>query len=72
MMEAEAMDSKYVRIAELTENIDKLNQLIALHTSTTKSGSMIKQYAFKRDEFIAELRELFKSLNLTVEAAVLA
>lgn len=68
-MEAEAMESKYVRIAELTENIDKLNALIALHVATTHNSSMIKQYSFRRDEFIAELKELFKSLNLKLEVA---
>ncbi len=60
------MDYKYVRIAELTENIEKLNNLIEIHRTTTKSNSMVKQYAYKRREFIVELQELFKSLRLTI------
>ncbi len=68
-MKAEIMDYKYIRVAEITEQIAKINQMIALHKQTTENQSMIKQYAFKRDELIAELQEIFKTFNLIVEQA---
>lgn len=61
------MNIKYIRIAELVENIDKVNKIIALHQKTTKSVSMIRQYNCQRDEFIKELQQLFLQLNLSVQ-----
>ena len=66
------MNKKYLQIADLTEQIEKVNAMIALHRSTTHNNSMIKQYVFKRNELIAELQTLFTSLHLhinIVEAA---
>lgn len=63
------MDYKYIRIAEITEQIEKINQMIELHEQTTDNQSMIKQYAFKRGELIAELQEIFKTFNLIVQQA---
>lgn len=71
-MKATTMDIKYVRIAELIENIEKVSKMIDLHKQTTKNQSMIRQYTCQRDEFVAELKEIFKSLNLIVELAAAA
>jgi len=63
-MEVQPMDEKYIRIAELTENIVNVNKIIEMHRKQTKSLSMIRQYLCQRDEFIEELQKVFKSLNL--------
>lgn len=63
------MDYKYIRVAKITEQIAKINQMIALHKQTTDNQSMIKQYVFKRDELIEELQEIFKTFNLIVQQA---
>lgn len=63
------MDYKYIRVAEITEQIEKINRMIALHEETTDNQSMIKQYVFKRDELIGELQEIFKTFNLVVQQA---
>ena len=68
-MAAEVMDLKYIRIAEITEQIEKINQMIVLHEQTTGNQSMIKQYVFKRGELIMELQEIFKTFNLIVQQA---
>ncbi|RZJ24487.1 MAG: hypothetical protein EOO48_14465 [Flavobacterium sp.] len=68
-MDKEVMDEKYIRIAELTEQIEKLSNLIELHQRTTNNQSMIRQYAVKRDELIEELRVFFQSIQLTVSLA---
>ncbi len=60
------MDIKYVRIAELTENIDKVNTMIALHQKTTQNQSMIQQYRCQRAEFLEELQTLLNAINLRV------
>ncbi|GAB3963135.1 hypothetical protein GCM10028805_65640 [Spirosoma harenae] len=63
------MDEKYIRIAELSEQIEKTNSMIALHQSMSDNQSMIRQYACKRDELIAELETALQSLHLTVRLA---
>jgi uncharacterized coiled-coil DUF342 family protein len=60
------MDIKYVRIAELTENIEKVNNMLRLHQNTTRNPSMIQQYECQRDEFLEELQTLFNAINLRV------
>lgn len=68
-MEREVMDEKYIRIAELTEQIEKVSQQIELHQRTTQNQSMIRQYTVKRNELIEELQILFQSIQLTVSLA---
>ena len=63
------MDEKYIRIAELSEQIEKTNRMIALHQNLSDNQSMIRQYAYKRDELIAELETALQSLHLTVRLA---
>lgn len=61
------MSARQIRIAELIENLEKLAQLIDLHKQTTQNASMIKQYEFKRKEFVDELQGFFKPLSLRLE-----
>jgi len=61
------MSARQVRIAELIENLEKIAQLIDLHKQSTQNASMIKQYEFKRKEFVDELQGLFKPLSLRLE-----
>lgn len=61
------MSVRQIRIAELIENLEKLAQLIDLHKQNTRNESMIKQYEFKRKEFVDELQRLFKPLSLRLE-----
>ncbi len=60
------MNIKFVRIAELTENIEKLNSMIELHEKTTQNKPTIIQYKIKRMEFISELQQLLNSIKLSV------
>ena len=57
---------KYIRIADIAEDIENLNAIIELHQKTTKDQSMIRQYNCRRDEQIAELQALFSTLNLNI------
>ena len=60
------MSDKYVRIAELSEQIERLNNLIAMHNELSDNQSTIRQYMHKRDNHIAELEAALQSLHLTV------
>jgi hypothetical protein len=60
------MDEKYIRIAELSEQIEKINDMIDLHQKLSDNQSMIHQYTYKRNELITELESALQSLHLHV------
>ncbi|MDX2247728.1 MAG: hypothetical protein SF052_13170 [Bacteroidia bacterium] len=66
------MSMRYIRIAELIENLEKLTQMINLHKHTTRNSSMIKQYEFKRLELLNELQNFFTPLNFRLETTEVA
>jgi hypothetical protein len=66
------MDIKFIRIAELSENISKVNEMISMHKSNTNNTSMISQYEFQRNEFIEELDRLFISLEIQITQKAIA
>lgn len=59
-------EDRYSRIADLSEQIAALNQLIDLHRQTTNDAAMIRQYTLRRDEFLQQLQEDFRAINLIV------
>ena len=63
------MDEKYIHIAELSEQIEKINDLIIMHQEMSDNQSMIRQYVFKRDELITALKIALQSLHLNVQLA---
>lgn len=63
------MNEKYIRIAELSEQIEKLNAIITFHQNPPANYSTIRQYTFKRDELIGALEAALQSLHLTVHLA---
>lgn len=62
----EEMDLKYIRIAELVEQTEKLTELILLHKQGSNQVSTIRQYELKRNELISELQELLTPARLVV------
>ncbi len=65
----DVMDEKYIHIAELSEQIEKINDMIIMHQKLSDNQSMIRQYIFKRDELIAALKTALQSLHLNVQLA---
>lgn len=55
----EILDERIIRIADILEQIQKLNKVIAMHQEITKDAVMIHQYASMRKEFMDELKDLF-------------
>jgi flagellar hook-associated protein FlgK len=66
-MSAQDFDIQVIRIAELLENIDKVNNQIAMHELHTQDESMIRQYAFHRDTFVQELKQLMQPYHISVQ-----
>jgi hypothetical protein len=68
-METPFLNIKWVRIAELLQNIEKVNTMIEMHEQVTHNQSMIRQYHCQKDEFLTELQSIFIALKLTVAKA---
>ncbi len=47
-----------IRIADLNEQVERVNQMIQLHQQTTQDYSTIKQYECLKNEFLAQLQPL--------------
>lgn len=65
-MKPSSMDNKYVRIAELSGQIERVNEMITMHQQASDNQSMVRQYTFKRNELITELEVALQSLQLKV------
>lgn len=61
-----SIEDRYSRIADLSEQIARLNSLIELHKETTADTSMVRQYTIRRDEFLGQLQQEFRAIKLTV------
>ena len=60
-------DDKKIRVIDILNNIEKLNQLITLHTEETQSSLMVKQYNNMRQQFLEELKTILYDFQLNVE-----
>ena len=65
-------DLQVIRIAELLENIDKVNGMIGMHQEHTKDDAMIVQYAFQRSNFVQELKQLMQPYQLIIKLEEIA
>mgnify|MGYP003507610712 CR=1 FL=1 len=66
------MEVRFVRIAELIENLENVSKLIDLHRQVTQHNSMVQQYELMKEEFVSELRSIFKSLSVKLELTEVA
>lgn len=60
-------DDKKIRVIDILDNIEKLNRLITLHNTETKSSLMIQQYQNLRQQFLMELKTILFDFQLTVD-----
>ena len=60
-------DDKKIRVIDILDNIEKLNQLITLHTEETQSSLMVNQYNNMRQQFLEELKTILYDFQLNVE-----
>ena len=65
-MEIIANDKK-IRVLDILDHIEKLNNLIQLHTEETHSLLMVKQYSSLRQQFLEELKTILYDFQLNVE-----
>lgn len=61
------IDEKIIRISDILEQIEKLNNMVEFHQTHSGDDSTIRQYEYMRQQFVEELDELLKSFQLTVQ-----
>ena len=61
------IDEKIVRVSDILEQIDKLNQMIDFHKNESGEASMLSQYQEMRDEFLSELREILSKFKIEIK-----
>ncbi len=66
------MNPRFIRIAELIENLENVSKMIDLHRQVPQHESMVNQYELMREEFVEELRDIFKSLSVRLELTEVA
>jgi hypothetical protein len=65
-------EDKRIRVLDILAHIEKLNRLIAMHSTETKSSLMVKQYQHLRQQFLTELKSVLSDFQLTVDMATAA
>lgn len=65
-MEDKIFDKK-IRVVDILDQIGKLNSLISMHSTESKSELMIKQYQNMRQQFLEELKAILFDFQLNVE-----
>lgn len=61
------IDEKIARVADILEQVDKLNQMIEFHRDQSGEMSMARQYEEMRSEFLDELRDILSNFNIDIE-----
>ena len=61
------IDEKIARVADILEQVDKLNHMIEFHRDQSGEMSMVRQYEEMRSEFLDELREILSNFNIDIE-----
>ncbi len=65
-------DEKIIRISDVLEQIDKLNNIIKFHKNESGELSMMRQYQAMRSDFLEELQTLLTQFEITVKIGELA
>lgn len=61
------IDEKIARVADILEQVDKLNHMIEFHRDHSGEISMARQYEEMRGEFLNELRDILSNFNIDIE-----
>ena len=71
-MEVKNVDSsnpKFVRVLDILEQIDGLNQMIDWHKEQSNNASMLTQYEYMKNDFVQELNTILIDFKIQLPAA---
>jgi hypothetical protein len=67
MAEIQSINDTKSRILHVIERIEKMNEMIALHTRQDDDDFMIRQYQFRKTRLLQDLEKLLESLNIKAD-----
>lgn len=67
MTEIQSINDTKTRIIYVIERIEKMNEMIALHTQHDDDDFMIRQYQFRKTRLLQNLEKLLGSLNIKAD-----
>jgi hypothetical protein len=60
--------SPNIRVADVLEQIERLDKMIAFHKANSRDDAMLKQYQYLRLRYFRELAKLMKQYNFQLSA----
>ncbi|CAH0996723.1 hypothetical protein EMA8858_02858 [Emticicia aquatica] len=71
-MEKEIISDYDLKVLEVLKQIEKLNQMIDFHTTSTGDDLSREQYEFLKERAVAELQEALSIYKIEVHAMIAA
>jgi hypothetical protein len=67
MAELQSINDTKTRILHVIERIEKMNEMIALHTQQDDDDFMIRQYQFRKKRLLQDLEKLLEILHIKAD-----
>jgi hypothetical protein len=67
MTELQSINDTKTRILYVIERIEKMNEMIALHTQQDDDDFMIRQYQFRKKRLLQDLEKLLEILHIKAD-----
>ena len=69
MKNAAILNKKIIRVMDILEQVEALNEMIALHKGQSENSSMLVQYESMKNEFVKELNGILQEFKIKLPAA---
>jgi hypothetical protein len=66
-MNTAQIDEKIIQIADVLDQIERLNQMVDFHLNQSGEESMRLQYEYMRRQFVTKLNDLIQSFQWMVQ-----
>jgi hypothetical protein len=70
MTEIQSTEDIKTRIMFIIERIEKVNEMIALHTQQNDDDFMIRQYQFRKNRLLQDLEKVLGNFGIAAELKV--
>ena len=72
MAEIQSKEDTKTRIVHIMERIEKVNEMIALHTEQQDDDFMIRQYQFRKTRLLQDLEKMLEDFGIAADLKVIA
>ncbi len=72
MAKIQSKEDTKTRIVHIMERIEKVNEMIALHTEQHDDDFMIRQYQFRKTRLLQDLEKMLEDFGIAADLKVIA